>query len=371
MNSNKRFLVMALVMLLMTTMFSSTVYAGTSVNYSVASSGKGKEIKVRSVKYDKDDDDDYDDNKHEIEVKFRTKVRWSRTAKVSSVKDNKGKKYTAWLNDTDSDDCDIYIKSLKSGRTYTIVIDGIKKSGAKSYGKLTLKVKIPSDNKNVSNSKLKVTKVEFDDDNDDEDRYGCEIDIKFNTDVVWKSNAKVSSIKDNKGKSYKGVLNDRDDDSCEVYIKNMTYGRTYTIKISGIKVKGASSYTTVTAKVKVPNKEVSSLTVKKVEYEEDYDNDYDDDDYDDDYDYDDKEEYKVKIEFRGKVRFKNNAYVIIKDSTGKEYSTKHSRVELDDDECEVYLNKGLVQGKKYYYEVVGVKARNSGDYTTVKGSFIA
>lgn len=359
MNSNKRFLVMTLVMLLMTTMFSSTVYAGTSVNYSVASSGKGKEIKVRSVKYDKDDDDDYDDNKHEIEVKFRTKVRWSRNAKVSSVKDNKGKKYTAWLNDTDSDDCDIYIKSLKSGRTYTIVIDGIKKSGAKSYGKLTLKVKIPSDNKKVSNSKLKVRRAVFDGDDDDEDRYGSEIDIKFNTEVEWKRNAKVSSIKDNKGKSYKGVLNDKDDDSCEVYIKNMTYGRTYTIKISGIKVKGASSYTTITAKVKVPAKKSSSLTVKDVEYEEDYEDDYD------------AMEYKVKIEFKGKVSFKYGAYVIIKDDSGKAYSNKNSMVEFDDDECEVYLNNELRQGKKYYYEVVGVKSRNSGNYTTVKGSFRA
>lgn len=360
---------MTLVMFLMVSIFSSTAYAGTSVNYSVSSSGKGKEIKVMSVKYDKDDDDD-DDNKHEIEVKFRTKVRWSKSAKVSSVKDNEGKKYSARLNDTDSDDCDIYIKNLKSGRTYTIVINGIKKNGAKSYGKLTLTVKIPSDKQNVSNSKLKVTKVEFDDDNDDDDKYGSEIDIKFNTDVVWRSNAKVSSIKDNKGKSYKGVLNDKDDDSCEVYIKNMTYGRTYTIKISGIKVKGASSYTSITAKVKVPAKKSSSLTVKDVEYEEDYDNDYDDDD-DDDYDDDDRDEYKVKIEFKGKVRFKNNAYVIIKDSSGKAYSTKNSRVEFDDDECEVHLDKALKQGNKYYYEVVGVKARDSGNYTTVKGSFRA
>lgn len=139
MNNNKRFLVMTCVMFLMTAMLSLTAFAGTSVNYNVASSGKGKEIKVRSVKYDKNNDD----NKHEIEVKFRTKVRWSKNAKVSSVKDNRGKKYSAWLSDTDSNDCDIYIKSLKSGRTYTIVINGIKKSGAKSFGKLTFKVKIP------------------------------------------------------------------------------------------------------------------------------------------------------------------------------------------------------------------------------------
>lgn len=54
MNNNKRFLVMTCVMFLMTAMLSLTAFAGTSVNYNVASSGKGKEIKVRSVKVEKE-----------------------------------------------------------------------------------------------------------------------------------------------------------------------------------------------------------------------------------------------------------------------------------------------------------------------------
>ena len=54
-------------------------------------------------------------------------------------------------------------------------------------------------------------------------------------------------------KTCKGYLIDIDDDECEIYIPNMKYGRTYTIQLSGIRARGASSYGTVTIKLSVPS----------------------------------------------------------------------------------------------------------------------
>lgn len=331
-----------------------TAFASEKVSYKVESFGKGKEIKVKSVKFDDRDADD-DDYSDEIEIGFRTKVQWKKSAGISSVRDNKGTKYKAVLTDKEDDECDVYIRKLKKGRTYTITIDGIRKRNAGQYGRLTLKVTIPSEKSSVSNKGLKVSKVEFDDDNDDKDKYGSEIDMKFNKKVTWSKFAKISSIRDNKGTSYKGILNDRDNDECEVYIRGMKYGRTYTIKISGIRVRGASKYTTVTAKIKIPSRSSRAVSVKEVDYDVDED--------------DGEKEYTVKIEFKGKVTFKSNAYVIIKDSSGKIYASRNSRVEFDDDECEVELKRALPDNRTLYYEIVNVKAKGASKYTTVKGKF--
>ncbi len=70
---------------------------------------------------------------------------------------------------------------------------------------------------------VKVEKVTVDTDNDDYDDYKTEIEVEFASKVQWKRDAKISSIKDNKGETYKGRLTDLDDDECEIYIKNIKY----------------------------------------------------------------------------------------------------------------------------------------------------
>ncbi|MCI9379233.1 MAG: hypothetical protein HFI06_12185 [Eubacterium sp.] len=320
------------------------------LDFSAKTSGAKNSIKVKSVKYKDTVTGGYQTNNYnmpsELEIDFLTRVSWKPTAKVTSIKDNKGKSYHAYLSDLDDDECDIMADGLKRGRTYTIVIDGIKPYHSSSYCKLTIKVKLPT-KKEVS-KKVKVAHVEVEEDG--------VIDVKFASKVIWKWNAKITSIKDNKGKSYKGHLIDRDDDECEIYINKMKYGRTYNIKISGIKPFGASAYDTITVKVKVPVQN-NNLFIKKAEYDADYD--------------DGRMEYTVSFDFNKNIAFKGSSYVLIKDMSGKAYSSKSSYVEWDDDECEVHLSEALQPGREYSYEIVNVKAVGAGSYATLKGKFIA
>ncbi len=335
-----------LVLCMLLAIFPMTVFAkDMKTSFTASTSGKGNSITVRKVTYEPASRKKL----AELDVKFSQRVIWKRTAKVTSVTDDEGTAFDGHLRDKDSDDCEIAVESLKEGHTYTIVIDGIKKRGTGSFRKLTLEVKIPSMKKNA---KVKVKKIQVDDDNDDHDRYPAEIEIKFTSKVAWKRQAKVSSVKDSAGISYRGILTDRDDDECEVYIKNMKYGKTYTIKISGIKARGASSYETITVNVKVP-KRSQGLRVKEVDYD------------------DDLTEYSVEFKFNKDVLFKSNSSVIITDSAGKKYSTDGSYVEWDDDECEVYLSTELEYGSTYHYKIEGVKAIGGGSYSTLKGTFVA
>lgn len=322
-------------------------------SFTASTSGSGNTVNVRKVTYDP-----ASRNKlAELDVKFSHPVSWSRTAEVTSVTDDEGTASSAYLRDKDSDDCEVAVENMKEGRSYTIVIDGIRRRGTDSFRKLTLEVKIPSLKRTA---KVKVRKVEVDEENDDQDRYQTEIDIKFTSKVTWKRQAKVTSVKDSNGKSYRGILTDRDDDECEVYIKNLKYGKTYTIKISGVKARGASSYETVTVKAKVP-KRTQGLRVKETEYDVDYDNHYEDG----------VSEYSVEFKFNKEVLFKTDSSVIITDSTGKKYSTSSSYVEWDEDECQVYLSGELDYGSAYQYEIKHVKAIGESSYTTLKGTFTA
>lgn len=214
------------------------------LKFSAKTSGSKNTIKVKRVKYDKETD--YADWNYgcpsEIEIDFSCRVSWKRNAKVT-VKDNKGKTYRAYLRDKDSDECDIDIFHLKEGCTYTITINGVKKRGTASYRKLTVKVTVPA--QKATPKKVKIKKIEADDDG--------KVEIDFATKVSWSRNAKVTSVKDNTGRTYKGYLIERDDDDCEIYIPGMKYGRTYTVQISGIRAKGASSYGTVSAKFTLPS----------------------------------------------------------------------------------------------------------------------
>lgn len=373
----KKLLTLLLALGMLLTMIPQTVFADSvRVTASAKTSGAGNQIKILRVSYETDWNKRTEKYTGEFDVKFRTPVQWKYNAKITSIKDNKGTSYKGYLTDRDSDDCEITVPNIKPGRTYTIVINGIKKRYTSSYRKLTLTIKVPAES---NSTEIALKRVTVDEDNDDYDQYATEIDVKFASKVSWKRNAKVSSVKDSQGKTYKGYLTDCDDDECEIYIRNMKYNKTYTIKISGIKARGASSYGTFTFKVKVPARN-NNLAVKKVDYDVDYDDYYDDyydddyydDDYDDYYDdYYDDDRYQLTFDFNKDVIYKHSSYIIVKDSAGNAYSSKSSYIEWDDDECELYLNKPLKKGKTYTYQIVNVKARGAGSYVTLKGSFIA
>lgn len=324
--------------------------ASPGLRFQAKTSGNGSPVLVKKVTYEGDFTDRGEGGKRktvsEIEVDFRTKVFWSYDAKVSSVKDSKGKTYRGYLFDTDDDGCEIGIAGMKRGRSYTISLKGIRPYGSGRYRRLTLKIKVPAAS---LSSGIRVSRVSVD------EEYG-EIDVKFASKVSWKRNAKVASVKDEKGKSYKGYLTDQDDDECEIYIPKMKYNRTYKIKISGIRAAGSSSYRTITVTAKVPARQ-NGLSVKKIEYDEDYD--------------DGRMEWKVGIEFSKDIRHKGSSYVIIRDAAGRAYSSKTSFTEWDNDECEVYLSRALSIGSEYSYEIKNVKPRGAGKYRTLKGTFTA
>lgn len=327
------------------------VSASVKLDFQTDTSGSGNTISVKKITYEEETSSRFakgaGGNLSKLEVDFLTDVIWDDSAKVSSVKDNKGRKYRGYLHDMDDDGCDIIISNMKYGRTYTIVIDGIKSYDSSHFCSLALKVKVPKRKSSVSN--LKISKVTV------EDSSG-EVDVEFASKVIWKKNSKVVSVKDNKGKSYKGYLTDRDDDECEVFIENMKSGRTYKIKISGIKARGSASFQTITITAKVPAHS-QNLSVKKVEYEED--------------DEDGRMEWTVNFDFNKNVIHTDDSYIMIRDAAGKTYSSENSFVKWEEDECEVYLSEALTNGQQYTYEIVNVKAVQGKQFITLNGSFTA
>ena len=89
-----------------------------------------------------------------VEVDFIGHVKYKKSVKVT-VKDNKGKKYTAKILKRDNDDLKFKILNYKKGRTYTFKIKGIKKWSAKKYRTVTGKVKIKKASKFIGVAKAK------------------------------------------------------------------------------------------------------------------------------------------------------------------------------------------------------------------------
>ncbi len=329
----------ALLFLALLLLFPMGASASTRVTASVTPKKSG--IQLQKVEYD------VSNKLPKIEVSFLSRVSWKLNAKVKSVKDNKGTRYKAELFDRDSDDCDIVIPKLKAGRTYTIKISGIKKARSSKWQTITLKVKIPADSKKIGVSSVN---VEYDPDS----MYDYEVTVRFNCAVQWKASADVTSVKASGEKARDAVLTDRDDRDCEIHVNSLTPGKTYAIKISGIKARGASSYGTITVNAKVPPKS-SALKVRLVTYDVDYEDN----------------EYTVSFAFNKCLAMGNRPTVIIRDAAGKAYSSKSSYVECDHDDCEVYLSKPLTHGKTYSYEISNIQGYGDTGSATLKGSFKA
>lgn len=109
------FLTCMAIMFLPMTAFAKDV----KLSFKASTSGSGNTIKVRSIEYD----NDTKNGLAELDVDFSQRVTWKKTAKIVSVKNEKGTSFDAYLRSKDNDDCEIAIENLTEGHTYTIVIN--------------------------------------------------------------------------------------------------------------------------------------------------------------------------------------------------------------------------------------------------------
>ncbi len=178
---------------------------------------------------------------------------------------------------------------------------------------------------------------------DIEYKSGGRVEVDFWSKVSYKS-PKVT-VKDSSGKSYSVRITDRDNDEIDFKVNKIANGKTYTFKITGIKTRGASKYTSVTGKFATPK--TASVTIKDIEY--------------------DAEDRELSVDFAQRVKYKNPK-ATIKDSSGKVYSSRI--VERDSDDMEIRVN-GLKVGSRYTVYISGVSNRDANSYKTVSKTFIA
>ncbi len=71
----------------------------------------------------------YDRKDHELKVVFSTKVRYSKNMRVV-VKDAKGNVLKTGKIDRDDNDIEFKVTGLKHGRSYTVIVYGVKARGS-------------------------------------------------------------------------------------------------------------------------------------------------------------------------------------------------------------------------------------------------
>lgn len=164
-----------------------------------------------------------------VEVDFSSDVKF-KNVKVT-LKDNKGAKYSATnIKRIDSDEMVFTIKNYKKGRTYTYTISGVKRSSDKNYGTVKGTIQIPA-----ATQAPKVKEVDYDSDD-------LEVEIEFKSYVQFK-NPKVT-VTTNK-KNYAVRIVKKGNDSITVKVRKLSLGRKYNFTVSGIRVKGNTTYTRV------------------------------------------------------------------------------------------------------------------------------
>lgn len=169
------------------------------------------------------------------------------------------------------------------------------------------------------------------------------VEVEFKGKVRY-SNSSVT-VKDASGKAYTAKITDRDSDDITFRIKNYKTATTYHFTIHGIKKRGASSYSSVSGKVRIPA--AGKVKVKDIEY--------------------DADDQQVEFEFKGKIKWAKPV-VTITDANGTNYAL--GIADRDSDSIEVDVD-ALTEGATYTYKITGLKNRESGDAQTLTGSFEA
>ena len=170
-----------------------------------------------------------------VEVDFKKNVQY-KSAKVT-VKDSDGKSYAAKITEKDKDDLTFKVSSIAAGKTYSYTISGVRSGGSGSYGKVSGSFKVPAA------KKLSIKSLDY-------DRGDKEMEIEFSGKVEYKS-AKVT-VKDSDGKSYSASIREKESDGMEVRVSGLKKGSTYTVKVSGVRLKSAGgSYSSVSKSITV------------------------------------------------------------------------------------------------------------------------
>lgn len=163
-----------------------------------------------------------------VEVDFKKSVQY-KNAKVR-VKDANGKEYSVSIREKDSDDITFKVSGVEAGKTYAYQISGIRSGKKGSYVAITGKFTVPDPNK--------VTIKEVDYDKGDK-----ELEVEFKNKVKYK-NLKVT-VKNSSGKKFTTKILDKESDGLELSVKGLTYGKKYTITVSGVSSGKTADYTTV------------------------------------------------------------------------------------------------------------------------------
>ena len=167
-----------------------------------------------------------------VEVEFKTKVQY-KNASVT-VTDPEGKALAVRITEKDDDDITFHVDGLKPSTKYTFTVSGVRKGRSGAYGTVSGTFKTPR-------SELSVKEAEYD------PRDG-ELDLDFYGRVQYKNPRVV--IKDAAGRTYSCRITERDRDGMEIAVKGLASGK-YTVKISGIRLKGDTAYTSITASFRV------------------------------------------------------------------------------------------------------------------------
>ena len=167
-----------------------------------------------------------------VEVEFKTKVQY-KNASVT-VTDPEGKALAVRITEKDDNDITFHVDGLKPSTKYTFTVSGVRKGRSGAYGTVSGTFKTPR-------SELSVKEAEYD------PRDG-ELDLDFYGRVQYKNPRVV--IKDAAGRTCSCRITERDRDGMEIAVKGLASGK-YTVKISGIRLKGDTAYTSITASFRV------------------------------------------------------------------------------------------------------------------------
>ncbi len=169
------------------------------------------------------------------------------------------------------------------------------------------------------------------------------VEVEFAKDVTYKQ-VKVT-VKDQDGKSYKAIVQDKDSDDITFWIQNFACAKKYTYKIRGIKNKKEGSYANVSGSVRIPA--AKTIKIKKICY--------------------DASDKEVEFKFKTRVAWKE-AKVTLTDENGNKIRAKIT--DKDSDELELKTGR-LKKGESYRYQISGIRNIDAKSYRTLKGSFVA
>ncbi len=167
-----------------------------------------------------------------VEVEFKTKVQYKNA--TVTVRNPDGNKMTVRITDLDDDEVAFYVKNLMPNTEYTFVISGIRAGRSGSYGTVRGTFQTPK-------SELSVRKASY-------DKEDGELELEFYGRVQYKNPRVV--IKDAEGNIRSCRITELDSDEMEIVAKGLRSGR-YTVKIIGIRLKGTTTYTSITTAFRV------------------------------------------------------------------------------------------------------------------------